>query len=250
VLATGRCTHDYPLTSAGLSTEPDNNLSELTLSGEDLRALPDEPNQLPQILRLMAGGTGKISVYVDGFPQSGRIPPKAAIQMIRINSNPFAAEFSEPGRSRIEITTKPGSDKLHGEFAFNFNDESLNARNAFAPSRAPLQTRNFSGFLNGPIIRLLDDAKRPGEQAAVSQWQANFGRAIEVNHLPGFTKGMVTIIVREPTPLADLPAHKLRLIREEITALIPSEATFILVNDNNWNADDTVPGRQAWPFLE
>jgi hypothetical protein len=138
-----------------ISTDPDQNLSAITLSGDELEFLPDDPDELLETLRMMSGtigGPGTTALYVDGFREGGRLPPKQAIQMIRINSNPFAAEFSEPGRGRIEITTKPGSDRLHGEFSLNFNDESLNARNAFAPARAPLQIRYYSGYFSGPII--------------------------------------------------------------------------------------------------
>jgi hypothetical protein len=140
--------------NARISTEPDDNLSAITLTDKELEALPDDPEDLLRVLREMAGVSGGQSgaVYIDGFREGGRLPPKRAIQMIRINLNPFAAEYSEPGRGRIEITTKPGSDRLHGDFSFNFNDESLNARNAFAPVRSPLQIRSYSGYLNGPII--------------------------------------------------------------------------------------------------
>ena len=141
--------------NARISTEPDDNLSAITLTDKELEALPDDPEELLLVLREMAGVSSGQSgtVYIDGFREGGRLPPKRAIQMIRINLNPFSAEYSEPGRGRIEITTKPGSDRLHGEFSFNFNDESLNARNAFAPVRSPLQIRNYSGYLNGPIIQ-------------------------------------------------------------------------------------------------
>ncbi|MEJ7699991.1 MAG: hypothetical protein WKF71_10150 [Pyrinomonadaceae bacterium] len=57
------------------------------------------------------------------------------------------------GLGRIEILTKPGSDKFRGEVEFEFEDESLNARNPFAPNRAPFQIRNFEGNLGGPIIK-------------------------------------------------------------------------------------------------
>ncbi len=140
---------------AGISAEPESNLSAIVLTETDLEALPDDPDELLETLRAMAGATGgndEASVYVDGFRESGDIPPKEAILRVRLNTNPFSAEFNEPGHSRIEIITKPGSDAFHGGFRFNFNDESLNARNAFAPSRAPLQTRNYSGHLSGPII--------------------------------------------------------------------------------------------------
>jgi hypothetical protein len=138
----------------GISADPDQNLTAVTLKAEDLEALPDDPDELLETLRQMAGASGdEASIYVGGFRERGRIPPKEAIQMIRINSNPFSAEFSEVGFSRIEIVTKPGSDTFHGGFRLNFNDESLNARNTFAPFRAPLQVRSYGGNFSGPIIR-------------------------------------------------------------------------------------------------
>ncbi|HXG63953.1 MAG TPA: carboxypeptidase regulatory-like domain-containing protein, partial [Blastocatellia bacterium] len=139
--------------AAGISTEPDKNLSAITLSGVELEALPDDPDELLDTLKQMAGGAEDASVYVGGFREDGRIPPREAIQMIRINANPFAAEFSEPGRRRIEIVTKPGSDTYHGSFRFNFNDESLNARDPFSPIRAPLQVRDYGFNFTGPIIK-------------------------------------------------------------------------------------------------
>src|SRR5262249_28456746 len=88
---------------------------------------------------------------VDGFT-GDRLPPKSDIQRIKINSNPMSAEFSRPGHSRIEITTKPGRDHFGGGFTMGFNDSSLNARNAFSLIRPPYQRRRFDSFLHGPLI--------------------------------------------------------------------------------------------------
>lgn len=139
-----------------ISVEPESNLSAIVLTGADLDALPDDPDELLETLRMMAGATGgrdEAAIYVDGFREDGRLPPKEAILRIRLNSNPFSAEYNEPGNSRVEVITKPGSDTFHGGLRFNFNDESLNARNAFAPSRAPLQVQNYGANLSGPVIR-------------------------------------------------------------------------------------------------
>jgi hypothetical protein len=141
--------------SSLLSTSPESNLSATTLSEKDLKALPDDPDELLQTLREMAGpsaGRDEATLFIDGF-RGGRLPPKEAILSVRINSNPFSAEFSEPGNSRIEVITKPGSDQYHGNFRFNFNDESLNGRNAASAVRPPLQVRNYNGTFTGPIIR-------------------------------------------------------------------------------------------------
>ncbi len=142
--------------SAAISTEPDKNLSAITLTEKDLQALPDDPDELLQTLKQMAGAAGggdDAAVYVGGFRERGQLPPKEAILRININQNPYSAEYSEPGSTRIEIITKPGADTYHGGFNFNFNDESLNARDAFATFRAPFQYRRYGGYFSGPIIR-------------------------------------------------------------------------------------------------
>lgn len=141
--------------SATISTEPDKNLSAITLTEKDLEALPDDPDELLQTLKQMAGAAGggeDASVYVGGFRERGQIPPKEAILRISINQNPFSAEFSEPGNFRIDIITKPGSDTFHGGFRMNFNDESLNARNASFADKPAYQMRNFGANFSGPII--------------------------------------------------------------------------------------------------
>ena len=142
--------------SATISTEPDKNLSAITLSEKDLEALPDDPDELLQTLKQMAGAAGggdDAAVYVGGFRERGQLPPKEAILRININQNPYSAEYSEQGGTRIEIITKPGSDTYHGGFNINFNDESLNARDAFATFRAPFQYRRYGGYFSGPLIR-------------------------------------------------------------------------------------------------
>jgi hypothetical protein len=141
--------------STSISTEPDKNLSAITLTEKDLEALPDDPDELLQTLKEMAGAAGggdDAAIYVGGFRERGQIPPKEAILRISINQNPFAAEYQEPGAARIEIITKPGADTYHGGFRMNFNDESLNARNAFFPNKPAYQLRNFGANFSGPII--------------------------------------------------------------------------------------------------
>jgi hypothetical protein len=139
----------------GISVEPESNLSGITIQGMELDALPDDPDELLDVLKQMAGTTGSpgdTTIYVDGFREGGRLPPKEAILMIRINANPFAAEYSEPGVGRIEIITKPGLGSMHGGFRFNFLDSALNARNPFSPAKPYFQSRTFNVFLSGPII--------------------------------------------------------------------------------------------------
>ncbi|HEV2762788.1 MAG TPA: hypothetical protein VGV38_07330, partial [Pyrinomonadaceae bacterium] len=98
------------------------------------------------------GATGEGEIFLDGF-SGGRLPPKESIREIRINRNPFSAEYDRLGYGRIEIFTKPGTDRLRGSASFNFNDESLNSRHPFALTRAPFQSRRYSANLSGPIVK-------------------------------------------------------------------------------------------------
>lgn len=138
----------------GLSTDPRKNLSALTLTGPGLQSLPEDPRRMLQRLMEMAGSNGRrgdVAVYVDGFREYRRIPPKAAIEMVRINSNPFSAEFSQPSARRIEITTRPGSDSVHGDLAVQARNSRLDARNPLAEGRPLSSYRNIAGYLQGPI---------------------------------------------------------------------------------------------------
>jgi hypothetical protein len=137
-----------------VSTDPENNAGAIVLRGTDIEALPEDPDELTEALQALAGpsaGPNGGQIFVDGFT-GGRLPPRESIREIRINSNPFSAEYDRLGFGRIEILTKPGTDKFRGQAFFSFNDESLNSRNPFAPNRAPFQSRQFGGNVSGPLI--------------------------------------------------------------------------------------------------
>ena len=76
-------------------------------------------------------------IFIDGF-SGGQLPSKDSIREVRINQNPFSPEFDKLGYGRIEILTKPGTDKLHGQGFFNFGDDIFNSRNPYAQQKAPV----------------------------------------------------------------------------------------------------------------
>ena len=153
-----------------LSTDPENNAGAVVLKGEDIDALPDDPDDLAAALQALAGpsaGPNGGQIFVDGF-SGGRLPPRSSIREIRINQNPFSAEFDRLGLGRVEILTRPGSDRFRGQASFNFNDDALNSRNPFAPSRPPIQMRQYGGNFGGPLKKgkasfFVDFDKRDGD---------------------------------------------------------------------------------------
>jgi hypothetical protein len=142
-----------------VSTEAANNQEALVLKQEDLDALPDDPDDMEADLEALAGpaaGPGGNQIFIDGFT-GGRLPPKASIREIRINSNPFSAEFDKMGFGRIQIFTKPGTDRFHGQSYYDISDGIWNSRNPFLVTpgfdNPPFRTQLFGGNLSGPITK-------------------------------------------------------------------------------------------------
>ena len=123
--------------TAGVNTEPESNVGAIVLKGADLESLPEDPEDLAAALQALAGpsaGPNGGQIYVDGFT-GGRLPALSSIREIRINSNPYSAEYDRPGFGRTEILTKPGTERFQGEAFFSFNTQALTSRNPFAPTR-------------------------------------------------------------------------------------------------------------------
>ncbi|HEV2688917.1 MAG TPA: carboxypeptidase regulatory-like domain-containing protein, partial [Bryobacteraceae bacterium] len=142
-------------TGPSVSTEVSNNASALVLRGDDLQALSDDPEDLMADLQALAGpaaGPNGGSIFIDGF-SGGELPPKESIREIRINSNPFAPEFDKLGFGRIEIFTKPGTDKFHGTANYNYATDWWNSRNPYSTIKAPLLLNELEGNAAGPITK-------------------------------------------------------------------------------------------------
>ncbi len=139
-----------------VDTSPDQNANAVVLKGKDLDALSDDPDELENQLQALAGpaaGPNGGEVYIDGFT-GGQIPPKSSIREIRVNQNPFSAEFDRLGYGRIEILTKPGTDKLHGQIQARGNDSSFNSRNPILQTaEPPYYSYNMQGNVGGPISK-------------------------------------------------------------------------------------------------
>ena len=160
-------------TASAVNTSPEGRAGAVVLSGADLDTLPDDPDDLTNVLQALAGpsiGPNGGQVIVDGFT-GNNVPPKASIREVRLNQNPFSAEFDQLGFGRIEIFTRPGTDKIRGQAFFNFNDESLNSRNPFADRRAAYQSRFYGSNLSGPITKrssyFIDFQRRETDDNAV-----------------------------------------------------------------------------------
>ena len=136
-----------------VDVNPSNNAGAIIISGKELEALPDDPDELLTDLQALAGpsaGPNGGQMYIDGFT-AGQLPPKSSIREIRINQNPFSSEYDKLGYGRIEIFTKPGTDKYHGQVYILGNDSAFNSPNPFAGPEPGYDTVQYNGNIGGPL---------------------------------------------------------------------------------------------------
>jgi hypothetical protein len=138
-----------------LSTNPGENRDAMTMDRQLLDSLPafdqDYITTLSTFLDPGAIGSDGVSLVVDGAEANRLLVSPSAIQEVKINQNPYSAEYFRPGRGRIEIVTKASSPEYHGTFNFLIRDSSFDARDAFARDKAPEQKRIYEGSLAGPV---------------------------------------------------------------------------------------------------
>ena len=95
-----------------------SNLDSSTVDQHALENLPifneDVVGTMSRFLDSSAIGTNGVMLIVNGVEVNSLTLPASAIQQIKINQDPYAPEFRQPGRGRIEIVTKPGSQRYSG----------------------------------------------------------------------------------------------------------------------------------------
>lgn len=113
------------------------------------------------------GGRPRTNEYLfDGVsvlqPEPGQVaffPIIDAIQDFKVEVNSAPAEFDRFNSGLVNLTTKSGTNKLHGSVFEFLRHEAFNARNLFAPAtggtaQKPRFRRNQSGFVaGGPIAK-------------------------------------------------------------------------------------------------
>src|SRR5215510_4019433 len=154
---------------------PNRRIVDLPLNGRNFFTLitlvpgvaaPPPTTAGPSFPRIN-GGRPRVNEYLyDGIsalqPEPGQVafnPVIDAIQEFKVEINSPPAEFGRFNGGVVNLTTKSGSNELHGTVFEFLRNESLNARNLFAPATAanpkkPVFRRNQYGFaVGGPIIK-------------------------------------------------------------------------------------------------
>jgi hypothetical protein len=141
--------------TAQVDTTASNNLDAVAVDQKMLESLPvfdqDYITTMSRFLDSGSLGNVGVSLVVNGMEVNALRVSASAVEQIRINQDPYAAEYARPGRGRIEILTKPGGQEYHGEANVIGRDARFDARNAFITTRPAEQKRILEGVFGGPL---------------------------------------------------------------------------------------------------
>jgi hypothetical protein len=91
-------------------------------------------------------------------------PSLDAIQEVKVLTSNYGAQYGRTASGTVQVTTKSGGDKLHGNLYEFIRNEFFNSRNYFDPgTKAPLYRRqDFGGTVGGPVAipHLYNPAKK------------------------------------------------------------------------------------------
>ena len=179
-----------------VSVEPDNNATALVIKGDDLAALPDDPDDLADALQALAGpgaGPNGGQIYIDGFigrPASSQgIHPRDPHQpesRFRRNTTGWASAASRfsPGRDRTATAGRSTSTTTNAV---------LDSRNPFAANKPDYSNENFGGNIGGPINKktsfFLDVQRRDIQNNAITNAFYVDPTSFDVSHV---TTALVT----------------------------------------------------------
>lgn len=121
-----------------------------------------QDRQFMSAIRINGGQMGSNDVQLDGLSVQGAawhettvVPNRDALQEVRVVTNSFAADLGN-GQGLISMTTKSGSNEIHGGLNYRMRNEALNANglrnNMLKIDRSKYRVHDGGGSLGGPVV--------------------------------------------------------------------------------------------------
>jgi Carboxypeptidase regulatory-like domain len=100
------------------------------------------------------------SVYIEGIPTRepqnayiSLVPPPDAVEELNVETGKYDVEYGFTATGAINVVTKSGTNKFHGDVFEYLENDALNARPFFAESNTPFKRNQFGGSVGGPILK-------------------------------------------------------------------------------------------------
>lgn len=148
----GRYFLDLGLLVPGSVTPPQNGFSTVPVRGSGSFAINTAGNR-EETVNFMINGITLNNLWFNSISFQ---PSISSVQEFKVDNSTFSAEYGQNSGAIVNIATRSGANRFHGELFEYFRNNVLDARNFFdlTSSKAPPFKRNlFGGNLGGPIIK-------------------------------------------------------------------------------------------------
>ena len=125
----------------------------------------DAPDNFSTEKTVEASGNGRNQsgneFTVDGLNVTSNIlqgtanlsPNPDSVQEISIQTNSFDVEHGRGSSIQVAMTTKSGTNEIHGTGSYFFSNQNLRARTEFTGKYEPFKKHDLAGTLGGPIVK-------------------------------------------------------------------------------------------------
>jgi len=148
----GRYFLDLGLLVPGSVTPPQGAFSSAPVRGLGSFAITTAGNREETVNYIING----ISLNNLTFSSITFQPSIGTVQEFKVDNSTFSAEFGQSSGSVVNIATRSGANRFHGEFFEFLRNDALDARNYFNLTEGetpPFKRNQFGVQVGGPIIR-------------------------------------------------------------------------------------------------
>jgi carboxypeptidase family protein/TonB-dependent receptor-like protein len=182
-------------------------------------------------------------------------PSVDAIQEFKVVTSPYSAEYGRSPGAAVSVSTKSGTNQLHGTGYEYFRNEGMDSKDYFTKAANAAKAKNdqnqFGGNLGGPIIR--DNAFFFGdyEGTRITRGVSRITRVPTADE----RAGIFTSAIKDPTTGANfdndrIPSDRIDPVAAAIMNLVPlpnqSGANNFFRNGELIDNSDRLLGRVDW----
>ena len=152
-------------------------------------------------------------------------PSVDSIQEFKIVTSPYSAEYGRSPGAAISVSTKSGTNELHGTLYDFFRNESMDTIDFFskrAGQKVPTNDQNqFGGNLGGPIVKDKAFFFVDYERTRITRGVTRLTNVPTADQRAGILPGVRDPLTGQPFPGGVIPANRIDPYAAAIMALVP-----------------------------
>ncbi len=248
-LEVGVITETVTVTSEIPQLRTEESTVSVTIKNETIANMPLINRRAGQLARLngfmvqrgtgsnfaMAGGRGNNAMWImdGGIVQNMTLgvstlvfdPPVESLEEFTVNVSNYKAEMGRSGGGTIQMTTKSGSNDVHGSLYEFLRNDAQDARNFFSASKPKLRRNQFGGSVGGPIKKnkthFFFNVEIQRQIAAATRIQNVPDIAERAGDFSGISRALMDPLTQTEVPNNIIPMSQFDSVGRQLAALYP-----------------------------